>query len=143
MSDLATEVRRRAAGLCEYCRIPEAAFRRPFHIEHVIARQHGGETELDNLALACWACNLKKGPNLTGIDPQSKRITPLFDPRKDRWEDHFAFSVGTSVADGIEIRGLSDIGRATVIVLGMNTEMRQMVRYELRRESADLRARLL
>jgi hypothetical protein len=51
--------------------------------------------------------------------------------------------VGTSVADGIEIRGLSDIGRATVIVLGMNTEMRQMVRYELRRESADLRARLL
>ncbi len=134
MSDLASEVRRRAAGLCEYCRIPEAAFRRPFHIEHVIARQHGGLTELDNLALACWACNLKKGPNLTGLDPQSKRITPLFDPRKDRWADHFASSVGTSVALGIEIRGLTAVGRTTVIVLGMNTEMRQMVRYELWRE---------
>lgn len=134
MSDPAIEVRRRAAGLCEYCRIPEAAFRRPFHIEHVIARQHGGATELDNLALACWVCNLKKGPNLTGIDPQSKRITRLFDPRKDRWADHFAFSVGTLVAAGIEIRGLTSVGRATVIVLGMNTEMRQMVRYELRRE---------
>jgi hypothetical protein len=41
-----------AAGLCEYCPIPEAAFRRPFHIEHVIAWQHGGATELDNLS-AC------------------------------------------------------------------------------------------
>ena len=134
MSDLATEVRCRAEGLCEYCRIPAAAFRRPFHIEHVIARQHGGLTEMNNLALACWVCNLKKGPNLTGIDPQSKRITPLFDPRKDRWEDHFAFSVGASVAAGIEIRGLTAVGRTTVIVLGMNTEMRQMVRYELWRE---------
>jgi hypothetical protein len=134
VSDLATEVRSRGAGLCEYCRIPEAAFRRPFHIEHVIARQHGGVTELDNLALACWVCNLKKGPNLTGIDPQSKQITPLFHPRKDRWIDHFAFSVGTSVAAGIEIRGLTAVGRTTVMVLGMNTEMRQMVRYEYWRE---------
>jgi len=134
LSDPATEVRRRAEGLCEYCRIPEVAFKRPFHIEHVIARQHGGLTEIDNLALACWVCNLKKGPNLTGIDPQSKRITPLFNPRKGRWEDHFAFGVGTSVAAGIEIRGLTAVGRTTVIVLGMNTEMRQMVRYELWRE---------
>jgi len=110
------------------------AFKRPFHIEHVIARQHGGLTEIDNLALACWVCNLKKGPNLTGIDPQSKRITPLFNPRKGRWEDHFAFGVGTSVAAGIEIRGLTAVGRTTVIVLGMNTEMSQMVRYELWRE---------
>jgi hypothetical protein len=138
VSDLATEVRRRAAGRCEYCRVPEAAFRRPFHIEHVTARQHGGLTELDNLALACWVCNLKKGPNLTGIDPQSRRITSLFHPRKDRWEDHFAFSVGTSVAAGIEVRGLTAIGRTTVMVLGMNTEMRQMVRYELWREGVKL-----
>jgi hypothetical protein len=100
----------------------------------VIARQHGGLTELDNLALACWACNLKKGPNLTGIDPQSKRINPLFDPRKDRWAIYFAFSVGTSVAAGIEIRGRTAIGRTTVIVLGMNTELRQIVRYQLGRE---------
>jgi HNH endonuclease len=134
VSDLATDVRSRAAGRCEYCRIPETAFRRPFHIEHVIARQHGGLTELDNLALACWVCNLKKGPNLTGIDPRSKRITPLFNPRKDRWADHFAFSVGTSVALGIEVRGLTAIGRTTTLVLGMNTETRQMVRYELWRE---------
>jgi 5-methylcytosine-specific restriction endonuclease McrA len=101
VSDLAAEVRRRAAGVCEYCRIPEHAFRRPFHIEHVIARQHGGVTELANLALACWVCNLKKGPNLAGIDPQSKLLTPLFNPRRDIWSDHFAFSVETSMEAGV------------------------------------------
>src|SRR5580692_12396034 len=47
----------------------KGAFRRGFHIEHIIARQHGGSTGLDNLAFACWTCNLKKGPNLSGIDP--------------------------------------------------------------------------
>ena len=89
MKDLSGEVRRRAAGLCEYCHIPEAAFRRAFHIEHVIARQHGGATTVDNLALACWMCNLKKGPNLTGIDPQTGQITSLFNPRSDRFARPF------------------------------------------------------
>jgi hypothetical protein len=141
VSELAGEVRRRAAGLCEYCRIPEAAFRRPFHIEHIIAKQHGGATRLDNLALACQACNLKKGPNLTGIDPATGEITPLFHPRRDDWEEHFAFSLGTLLPAGIEIRGRTVTGRATVLVLGMNSEMRQMVRYELWHEGADPRRR--
>jgi hypothetical protein len=74
--------------------------------------------------------------NLTGIDPQTRRITPLFHPRSDRWVDHFALSVGTSVALGIEIKGLTAVGRATVVVLGMNAEFRQMVRYKLWREGA-------
>jgi hypothetical protein len=134
VNDLSSDVRRRAAGLCEYCHIPEAAFRRAFHIEHVIARQHGGATDFGNLALACWTCNLKKGPNLTGIDPQTGQITPLFNPRSDRWADHFVFSVGTS----IEIRGLTAVGRTTVILLGMNAEFRQMARYQLWREGAKL-----
>lgn len=138
MNVLAGEVRRRAAGLCEYCHIPEAAFRQPFHIEHVIARQHGGATELDNLALACWTCNLKKGPNLTGIDPQTRQITSLFNPRTDKWADHFALSVETSIPLGIEILGLTAVGRTTVVLLGMNAEFRQIVRYQLWREGAKL-----
>ena len=131
MNDVADEVRRRASHRCEYCRIPQAAFPRPFHLEHVVAKQHGGTTELDNLALACWHCNLKKGPNLTGIDPETGQITHLFHPRKDRWEEHFTVGVGTLLPLGIEIRGLTATGRATVGVLGMNEEMRQMLRYEL------------
>jgi hypothetical protein len=91
---LASEVRRRAGALCEYCRLPEAAFARPFHIEHIIAKQHGGLTQLDNLALACWACNLRKGPNLTGIDPETGHLTPLFNPRQDVWTDHFPVQCG-------------------------------------------------
>jgi HNH endonuclease len=135
MNDFADEVRHRANHRCEYCRLPQAAFRRPFHLEHVVAKQHGGTAELDNLALACWFCNLKKGRNLTGIDPDTGQITPLFHPRKDRWEEHFAEEVGTLISPGIEIRGLTATGRATARAPGMNEEMRQMLRYELWREA--------
>jgi hypothetical protein len=135
MNDFADEVRHRANHRCEYCRLPQAAFRRPFHLEHVVAKQHGGTAELDNLALASWFCNLKKGPNLTGIDPDTGQITPLFHPRKDRWEEHFGAEVGRLIPRGIEIRGLTPTGRATARVLGMNEEMRQMLRYELWREA--------
>ena len=132
--NVADQVRRRAAGLCEYCRFPEAAFARPFHSEHIIAKQHGGLTQFDNLALACWACNLKKGPNLTGIDPETGEITPLFHPRKDIWPRHFEFSAALMMPLSIEIRGLTPIGRTTARVLGMNTRIRQQIRYELLRE---------
>jgi hypothetical protein len=40
---------------------------------------------------------------------------PLFNPRLQRWSDHFEWS-----ADGIQIVGLTMIGRATVIALQMN-----------------------
>ena len=35
---------------------------------------------------------------------------------------------------GVEIRGLTAIGRATVQLLGLNDEMKQTLRYELWRE---------
>jgi 5-methylcytosine-specific restriction endonuclease McrA len=69
MSGPSEAVRRRAGNRCEYCHLPQGAFRRGFHIEHIVARQHGGPASFDNLAFACWSCNLKKGPNLSGIDP--------------------------------------------------------------------------
>lgn len=87
MKDLAALVRQRAHGRCEYCLLPESAFQRPFHIEHIVARQHGGQPTLENLALACHHCNLKKGPNLAGIDPYDGKLTALFNPRTARWCD--------------------------------------------------------
>jgi hypothetical protein len=101
-------VRRRAAERCEYCRIHQDAdpfFR--FHIEHIIPRQHGGSTDATNLALACHHCNLHKGPNLSGIDPGSGTLTPLFNPRLQTWEEHFSLQ-------GVTIVGLTPQGRATV-----------------------------
>ena len=52
------------------------------HLEHIIARQQSGETVLENLAWTCHRCNRHKGPNLTGIDPMTQEITPLFHPRR-------------------------------------------------------------
>ncbi len=115
-------VRSRAGDRCEYCQLPESrAEVAPFHIEHVIARQHGGADELSNLALACYHCNLHKGPNLAGSDPESGAMVPLFNPRTQRWQDHFELR-------DTWIVGLSPTGRATVRVLAINAELPRELR---------------
>lgn len=117
-------VRKRAGNACEYCLIPQAAS--PFisfHIEHTIARQHGGDDRPELLALACDRCNAYKGPNLSSIDPDSGSIVPLFNPREHEWKDHFTRRRGIII-------GLTPIGRATVRLLNMNA----MRRVELRTE---------
>ena len=106
-------VRRRANEACEYCRMPEVAYDLPFQIDHIIARQHGGQTVDDNLALACVRCNGHKGPNLAGIDLATGQFVLLFHPRRDRWADHFE-------RRGPLVVGLTPCGRATVHVLAMN-----------------------
>jgi hypothetical protein len=117
-------VRARAADRCEYCRLPQAFVRERFQIEHIIARQHGGADSLENLALCCIRCNLHKGPNIAGVDPVTNHLTPLFHPRRDRWEDHFAWRAA-------ELIGLSAIGRATVVVLSINDAQRVALRASL------------
>lgn len=115
-------VRQRAGNCCEYCRLAEqySPVAR-LQIEHVIPRKHGGTDDEANLALACIDCNLHKGSNLTGIDPQTGQIAELFNPRRQRWTDHFAWH-------GMEIVGLTPVGRATVRVLEVNAEDRIQVR---------------
>ena len=118
-------VRRRAGDVCEYCRLPQAASRFVrFHVEHIIARQHGGETESDNLALACGFCNFHKGPNIASLDPESGQLVPLFHPRRDRWADHFAW-------EGTTVVGRTAVGRATLQLLAMNDWQRVEVRENL------------
>jgi hypothetical protein len=85
------------------------------HVEHIIPRCHGGSDGLENLALACIDCNLHKGPNLTGLDPETNRVTELFHPRRHRWHVHCAW-------DGIRLLGTTAIGRTTIRVLHMNSE---------------------
>lgn len=127
MIDAATRdlVHRRARRRCEYCRIHEdddPLF--PFHIEHIIARQHGGSDSPSNLAFACHQDNLHKGPNLTGIDPSTKKLTRLFNPRRHKWSRHFRW-------DGPLLVGRTAMGRATVAVLGMNLVHRVALREHL------------
>jgi hypothetical protein len=87
-ADLQRAVRDRAGHRCEYCHFPEAFAEAPFHVDHVIARQHGGMRSLENLALACCFCNRYKGPNLSGVDSESGQVAPLFHPRRDVWNEH-------------------------------------------------------
>jgi hypothetical protein len=118
-------VRRRAEERCEYCRLPQAgAPFFTFHVEHVQAQQHILDNSLDNLALACPDCNRHKGPNLTTIDPWTRKLVRLFDPRRDIWEEHFEFQ-------GPVIVGLTDVGEATARLLQFNTDERVEIRAEL------------
>lgn len=112
-ADTLRYVRERAGSRCEYCHLPAALYPAPFQIDHIIARQHGGGDEPDNLAFACIHCNRYKGPNVAGIDPVMNTLTRLFHPRTDNWNHHFEWK-------GAEIQPLSDIGRVTVSVLFMN-----------------------
>ena len=95
----------------------------PFHIEHIRPRQHGGTDDPENLDLSCHHCNLHKGPNLTGIDPETGRIEPLFHPRRDTWAEHVALQ-------GLMIVGLTPRGRATARVLAMNVRIQIEIRSE-------------
>ncbi len=73
----------------------------------------------------------EKGPNLSGIDPETDRVVALYHPRRDNWDDHFSPAIASGIPLGIVIHGLTPVGRATVRVLGLNDEMRQLNRYEL------------
>ena len=117
-------VRERAGERCEYCTLHQRHSELLQHIEHVVAKQHGGLDDADNLALACHRCNLHKGPNLTGIDPESGRIEPLFHPRGDAWETHFE-------RRGALMIGHTPKGRATVQVLNMNDPENVQLRTDL------------
>lgn len=116
------QARQRAGDRCEYCRLRQThdPFH-SFHVEHIMARQHRGPTAPDNLAWACHQCNLHKGTNLAGVDPDTNEVTLLFHPRRDRWEDHFA-------VDGARVAGRTIVGRTTAWLLQMNSEERVELR---------------
>jgi hypothetical protein len=120
-------VRRRAGDRCEYCQLKQEHLPfATFHVEHIIPRKHGGDDNPSNLALACDRCNVHKGTNLSGIDPDTGVIVPLFNPRVHAWDDHFVLS-------DVTIIGLTAMGRTTVRVLNMNDARRVRLRASLAR----------
>jgi hypothetical protein len=127
--DLIRQIWQRAQARCEYCRLPSASHPAPFQIDHIIARQHGGPTAPDNLALACIHCNRFKGPNIAGLDPDNGEIVRLFHPRRDIWTEHFFWA-------GPRLEALSPIGRATIALLLINDPAVVAVRSALQEEGA-------
>jgi 5-methylcytosine-specific restriction endonuclease McrA len=123
-------VTHRAGGICEYCQFPQTASFFAFEIEHIIAEKHNGITEAENLALSCPCCNRFKGTDLGSIDPATKQLTPFFNPRLQKWSDHFRLEAGTIIP-------LTPEGRVTAKILQFNLLERVLERQQL--SSLDIR----
>jgi hypothetical protein len=86
-------------------------------MDHIIPEAAGGRTSEENLWLACHSCNEFKGAQTHARDPQTGRYVRLFNPRRQRWHEHFTWS-----EDGTRVVGLTACGRATVTALQLNHE---------------------
>src|SRR5437660_9850112 len=124
--DKATEdlIRERAHHSCEYCLMPQEYDDLPFQFDHIIAKTHDGIDSPDNRAWSCVPCNLYKGTNLSGIDPRTKKVVRLFDPRRQNWTRHFRWN-------GAVLAVTTQTGRATIRVLRINMPIRIALRQSL------------
>jgi hypothetical protein len=128
MSYISAELRKlvqtRAGNLCEYCLIHEFDTFVGCQVDHIISIKHNGSTDEDNLAYACTFCNRAKGSDIGSIDSSSKLFSRFFNPREDRWSDHFQLH-------GTTIEPLTVVGQVTVKILEMNKTERMLEREEL------------
>lgn len=111
---LRRQVINRAGPCCEYCQLPVDQSYKTFEIDHVIAEKHGGRTELENLAFACYYCNKYKGSDLASVDPETGELVFIFHPRKDTWGSWFSNDHQAKINSG------SPRGRATAQMLRFN-----------------------
>jgi hypothetical protein len=119
---LRTLVRLRAGHRCEYCHLPlDLVPLASFHIDHILAKVHGGDDDPENLCFACFACNLRKGSNLSGWNEKTGKAVRLFHPRLQKWDRHFRW-------EGTTLVGRTIAGRVTIEVLGINLPNRVVMR---------------
>lgn len=118
------QVIERARDCCEYCRLARRDNFFPHEVDHIIAEKHRGRTVFNNLCLSCIDCNRHKGSDIASIDEDTGAVTTLFNPRIDRWEEHFRL-------EGAQIVGLTPEGRVTVFLLAMNDTERVAKRARL------------
>jgi HNH endonuclease len=104
-----------AGHRCEYCKTSSKLIGMPLTMEHIQPRSLGGSDLPENLAAACYRCNEFKGSKINLIDPVSKELISLFNPRLDLWNENFSW-----IEHGTIIEGISPIGRVTIIVLRLN-----------------------
>ncbi len=102
---------------CGYCQTAQAISGMKLHVEHILPVSLDGQTVESNLWLACAMCNDYKGAQTHAIDPISGERVPLFNPRTQKWSDHFVRS-----EDGIYIIGQTSCGRASVSAIQMNNK---------------------
>ncbi len=122
--DLRQLVAMRAAFLCEYCLIHEIGTNYGCQVDHIISLKHDGSTTPENLAYACVFCNRHKGTDVGSVVWPTQQFIRFFNPRIDWWADHFKL-------DGVLIRPLTDIGKATAQIFGFNHSGRVLERQVL------------
>jgi hypothetical protein len=126
-AELRQLVANRADRLCEYCLIHEEDTFFNCEVDHIISKKHGGASVAANLAFSCLFCNRSKGSDISSVMSGTSAIIRFFNPRIDRWSDHFRLA-----ADGITIAAVTGIGEATARILGFNQPDRLLEREALR-----------
>jgi len=117
----------RAEGLCEYCLMHSADAYVGCEVDHIVSEKHGGPTNETNLAYSCFYCNRLKGTDLGSIGLETGELVRFFNPRTDRWSEHF-------VLDGLLIVPRTEIGVVTQRIVGFNSEDRVLERQVLQTE---------
>lgn len=117
----------RAGYVCEYCLMHENDLVLGAQIDHIISIKHEGPSDPENLAYSCLICNVNKGSDIATILLPDDKLIRFFNPRKDRWSEHFDLVYGT-------ILPKTDIGKATVKILDFN-EPERVIRRQLLTEA--------
>ncbi|MDL1895997.1 HNH endonuclease [Anaerolineae bacterium CFX7] len=116
---LSRELRQRIASTarfrCGYCLTTQQVIGPLFEIDHILPRARGGSSDENNLWLACPHCNNEKSDQVEGVDPLTRNVVRLFNPRIDVWNEHFEWQ-----EEGAVIFGKTAMGRVTVAALDMN-----------------------
>lgn len=107
----------RASKWCEYCKSQDKYSPTSFTVDHILPQSLDGTSEFENLAYACFLCNRLKSNKLKTFDQITEKWVPLFNPRQNSWEDHFAWN-----GDATQLIGLTAVGRCTVKELRLNRE---------------------
>jgi hypothetical protein len=113
----------RAGDRCEYCSLSQAGQAATFHIDHVMPVVANGATVAENLALSCVSCSLRKSARQTVQDPDTLATVPIFHPRQQIWHKYFQWN-------GVEVFGLTAIGRSTIQDLNLNRAIMLAIRAE-------------
>lgn len=112
---LRVAIRERASDCCEYCLMQAEFSHDPFSAEHILPIVKGGLDDMINLAWSCLGCNLYKAAATHVFDLITGNLVPLFNPRMDKWSNHFEWTDDFSI-----IIGLTPTGRATITRLKLN-----------------------
>lgn len=116
-AEVERRVRAAAQNRCGYCLSPQHLVMARLEIEHIIPLAQGGSSDESNLWLACPLCNRYKANKTTAVDPATGEIVPLFNPRTQKWSEHFRW-----IESGLRIVGLTPTGRATVAALHLSDD---------------------